>query len=74
MAPGQEIALPQVTVRAVPSATKMSVKDCALPVGTGFETVKVVMFAFSATSKTLAVERLRVSVPPDIEGDAFISP
>jgi hypothetical protein len=59
---------PQVIVLWVPSAVKIIVKDPPEPLAGGLDTVKVVMFAFSATVKILDVSRLIVKVPAEIAG------
>ena len=70
--PGHLTAAGHVTVLAVPSIVKISVK--ALTVfddESTFEIVSVVMFAFSETSKTCASLRLSVSVPLEIVGAVY---
>ena len=67
--PAHTIEPPHVTERGVPSAVRISTNEPALFVAGGLFIVRVVMFAFKATSNTLPLARFNVSVPPEIVGE-----
>ena len=71
--PAHTIEPPQVTERGVPSAVNISTNEPALFVAGGLFIVKVVMFAFKATSNTLPLIRFRVNVPAEIVGELNLS-
>jgi hypothetical protein len=66
---GHSMEAPHVTLRAVPSAVKISVKPIArLAVAGVFDIVNVVIAAFSDTVNICAALKSRVRVPPEIVG------
>ena len=71
--PGHLTAAGHVTVRAVPSALKMSVNEQALPVPDGLLMVNVVMLALREARNTLPFSMLSVSVPLLIVGAVYVS-
>ena len=71
--PAHTIEPPHVIVLGVPSAVNIITNEPALFVAGGLEIVKVVMFAFKATSNTLPFTRLSVSVPAEIVGELNLS-
>jgi hypothetical protein len=62
----------QVTLLAVPSAVNIKINELVLPELCILEIVRVVMLAFNATSKTVAVFKLSVSVPAEIAGAVLV--
>ena len=71
--PGHFTAAGHVTARAVPSASKMSVNEQALPVPDGLLMVNVVMAAFREARNTLPFSMFNVSVPLLIVGALYVS-
>jgi hypothetical protein len=62
----------QVTLLAVPSAVNINTNELDLPLLCTLEIVKVVMLAFNATSKTVAVFKSKVNVPDEIVGAVLV--